>query len=87
MKQQSDFDYTNLDGKDWLSPINVLELKAAVAKRDVSITLDGRMYRLRYHDDQGKVFVKVTDNFAPCGWFSYQELEQYDFEGDHDKHL
>ena len=79
----SDFD-TSID-KEWLNPLNVLELIEAVRNRDSQVTLTGRAFDITYHES--KCFVQVTGNYTPCGWFSYEELERYEFESDHDKHL
>lgn len=82
-----DFDM-KLD-KSWLNPINVLELRTAVKKKKLSVELNGKMYVISYHLDQiePKVFVRRHNNYAPCGWFTIRELEEYEFEADHDKHL
>ena len=80
-----DFDM-RLD-RSWLNPVNVLELKAAVKKRKPTVVMNGKTYDIRYHDDRERVFVRIQNNYAPCGWFGYEELEKYEFEADHDKHL
>jgi hypothetical protein len=80
-----DFDITH--DKDWLSPLNVPVLANAVKNRQDNVTLTGRKFNITHHYYLGKVFVQVDGNYVPCGWFSYEELEHYEFESDHDKHL
>ena len=82
---QNEFDITH--DKDWLSPLNVPMLAEAVKDRMPFVVLTGRQFNITYHDEIEKAFVRVDGNYAPCGWFSYLELERYEFEGDHDKHL
>lgn len=80
-----DFDM-RLD-RSWLNPVNVLELQKAVKKRKSDIKLNERWFSIRYHDELGKLFIKAKDDYAPCAWLSYEELERFKFEDDHDKHL
>lgn len=80
-----DFDM-RLD-KSWLNPVNVLELQKAVKKHKRDIQLNGEWFDIRYHDDLGKLFIKRKNNYVPCAWISYEELEKFEFESDHDKHL
>lgn len=80
-----DFDITH--DKDWLSPLNVPVLAEAVKDRMPFVILTGRRFNIKYYEETQRAFVRVDGNYAPCGWFSYAELEQYEFEADHDKHL
>ena len=81
--------------KEWLNPLAVLDLQQAVNEQKQSVTLNGRDFTIRYHDVAiddhgimtGKVFVRVIGDYAPCGWFSINQLLNYEFESDHDKHL
>jgi hypothetical protein len=79
------FPYTDLESKDWLNPLAILELRKAVRRRKDTVNLNDKVYSIRY--EELKVFVKNISDFAPCGWFTYQQLEEYEFEADHDKHL
>lgn len=81
--------------KQWLNPLAVLDLQEAVHHERSTVILNGRQFTIRYEnasrDDHGiltgRVFVRIVGNYAPCGWFSINELLNYQFEGDHDKHL
>lgn len=85
MSSLDDFDIAK--DNDWLSPVQILELRDAVSKRQSTVVLGGKVFAVTYHDDKAKVFVKYVSDFAPAGWFTYQQLEQYEFESDHDKGL
>jgi len=80
-----DFDITK--DRDWLSPLNVPVLAEAVRDRMPFVVLTGRRFNLTYEEEHERVFARVDGNFAPCGWFTFTQLEQYEFESDHDKHL
>jgi hypothetical protein len=81
--------------KEWLNPLSMLELQDAVHKAKDTVVLNGRHFTIRYVDASvddhgimtGKVFVRIVGNYAPCGWFGIQDLLNYEFESDHDKHL
>jgi len=81
--------------KQWLNPLAVVDLRDAVLNHAYTVKLNGRIYTINYKeaavDDHGvitgRVFVRVMHNYAPCGWFSINELMNYEFEADHDKHL
>lgn len=93
--EASDFSFSSLEDKEWLNPLSVMELQRAVQFEQTIVELQGKQFKITYHDIAvddhgimtGLVFVKIVGNFAPCGWFSINELLRYEFESDHDKQL
>jgi hypothetical protein len=79
------FDITH--DKDWLSPLSVPVLAEAVKDRMPFVILAGKRFNIKYDEDEERAFVRIDGNYAPCGWFTFAQLEQYEFESDHDKHL
>lgn len=75
-----EYDPDTSDSKDWTNPVNMLAIRDAVREHHKQVTLNGHIFVIKY--DSQKVYVKIQNDYAPCGWFTYEELEKYNPEGD-----
>jgi hypothetical protein len=68
--------------KDWINPVQLLELQKAVKHGAEMVFLNDRPFTIQYHGAQ--IFVQSTIDYAPCGWFPRQALLDYEFESEHE---
>ena len=68
---------------DWTSPVNMLKIKEAVFKHRATVILNGATYNITYLQDKERVFLKIKDNYAPCGYFTKERLRRYSAEGEY----
>jgi hypothetical protein len=64
------------------NPINLLKIRDAVSDFSLEVELDGDMFSIKYDLPKMMVFVKKTDAFFPCGWFSIEKLQTFNCEGE-----
>lgn len=88
-KEADIFDHKNKDRVEWLNPIAMSQLQAAVKRRKPTVVLNGVLFNITYGiifhskiiDDYEQILLKRADGaYAPMGYVKLSKILNFNFE-------